>query len=182
MARNCIVPNCGKPVLAREWCSMHYSRWRRWGDVVEDSPPLYERPLLDRLANKFLVGDGCWEWLGTPSTPYGSIMIGGRSTPAHRVVYELLSGPIPPGLELDHLCRNTRCVRPAHLEPVTHQENARRGKQGVLREPLSACPHGHLLDEVNTYVSPQGWRRCRRCRCLRQRRYVQRKSVVGHVP
>jgi hypothetical protein len=89
-------------------------------------------PLLDRMADKFTVGDGCWEWGGAKSDGYGQIRSGGRGPllKAHTVMYELLVGPVPEGLMLDHLCRHRGCVRPDHLEPVTNQENARRGLTG----------------------------------------------------
>lgn len=78
---------------------------------------------------KFLVGDGCWEWRASRrGYGYGEILIGPgkKKAPAHRVMYEYFVGPIPEGLELDHLCENPRCVRPDHLEPVTHSENGLR--------------------------------------------------------
>lgn len=82
---------------------------------------------LDRLYPKILIGDGCWEWVGTHAARgYGQLKVAGVRRLAHRVVYELLKGPIPHGLELDHLCHNRNCVRPNHLEPVTHQENMLR--------------------------------------------------------
>jgi len=71
---------------------------------------------------------GCWNWDGTPDElGYGSKKEHGRSVGAHRWVYEQLVGPIPDGKVPDHLCRNPTCVNPAHLEPVTHAENIRRG-------------------------------------------------------
>jgi hypothetical protein len=69
----------------------------------------------------------CWVWLGAPtSTGYGSVSIGNVTYRAHRVSYQIHIGPIPDGLQLDHVCRNRICVRPSHLEPVTNQENAER--------------------------------------------------------
>lgn len=70
---------------------------------------------------------GCWVWQRSTSRGYGYVTRGGRCVPAHRWYYEHLVGPIPEGLELDHLCRNPPCVNPDHLEPVTHAENMRRG-------------------------------------------------------
>lgn len=71
----------------------------------------------------------CWEWTGARSrNGYGNVKIKGRNQVAHRAVWELLVGPIPAGLQLDHLCRNKGCVMPDHLEPVTPKENTRRGR------------------------------------------------------
>src|SRR5690349_8969939 len=72
---------------------------------------------------------GCWDWLGAPrGNGYGGFAWDGRkSIAAHRASWQLLRGPIPSGLTLDHLCRNRRCVNPAHLEPVTMRENILRG-------------------------------------------------------
>lgn len=104
---------------------------------------------------------GCWLWTGAvSSTGYGSVGIAGRTHNAHRVAYESATGPIPAGLQLDHLCRVRRCIRPDHLEPVTPGENTRRG----YRAQVTECPNGHPYDEANTYRKPGGGRVCRRCR------------------
>jgi hypothetical protein len=105
------------------------------------------RPLRDRWEAK-VDRDGpipehapelgpCWVWTGTrlggPRGGYGAINRGGQGSQstapllAHVVAYELYVGPVPDGLELDHLCGNKGCVNPSHLEPVTHRENIRRG-------------------------------------------------------
>lgn len=80
--------------------------------------------------------DECWPWIGsTNQEGYGHIRKGGKYSAnlgVHRVAYELLVGPIPDGLEIDHLCRNTRCVNPAHLEPVSSMVNAQRGRVAKL--------------------------------------------------
>lgn len=78
-------------------------------------------------------GSACWEWFGTVSPGgYGTLQVNGRRKQAHRFMYEREIGPIPDGLHLDHLCRNTLCVNPAHLEPVTPQENTRRSRTAKL--------------------------------------------------
>jgi HNH endonuclease len=79
----------------------------------------------ERFWEKVEQGEGCWLWTGAIDRGYGQFVWNGRKR-AHRVAYELIIGPIPEGLELDHLCRNKSCVRPEHLEPVTKAENIRR--------------------------------------------------------
>jgi len=97
---------------------------------------------------------------------YGTIVVARRTIRAHRASYEAFVGPIPDGLDLDHLCRNKPCINPAHLEPVTRAENLRRH----YALTVTACPHGHAYDHANTYVGPDGKRRCRSCLNERQRR------------
>ena len=103
-------------------------------------------PLADRFWSKVQKQEsGCWIWTGTRTRDggYGQIRLPGLYAPligpmrlAHRVAYELLVGPIPAGLVLDHLCRNRRCVNPAHLEPVTQRVNIQRGETGHWRRHL----------------------------------------------
>ena len=109
---------------------------------------------------------------------------------AHRLAYELVIGPIPKGLQIDHLCRVKDCVNPAHLEAVTNGENRRRAytatgwvyKQQPLRLPRTSerthCPRNHPYDEQNTYRNPAGSRECRACRreAMRQHRAKARAN------
>jgi len=83
-----------------------------------------------RHPQNYIVDEsGCWVWQGRKGkTGYGAVGLRGR---VHRVFYERLVGPIPDGMELDHICRNRACVNPDHLEPVTHRENMRRA--GMMR-------------------------------------------------
>ena len=85
---------------------------------------------------------GCWDWLGSVGTRgYGRIGVGGKMLQAHRFAYEQLVGPIADGLVLDHLCNNKRCVNPAHLEPVTVEDNVRRGViRSMTAEELRFLP------------------------------------------
>lgn len=111
---------------------------------------------------------GCWRWkgaiVGGENGGYGQFRVGDRRIVAHRVAYELLVGPIPEGLELDHLCRNRWCVNPAHLEPVTHLENMRRAPRWQDKNIKTHCIRGHEYTPENTYVNKKtGARRCRMC-------------------
>lgn len=97
-----------------------------------------------RFWSKVEKTDTCWIWTGTRvsgrnGNRYGVFAVMERESPlmAHRWIYERLVGPIPSGLQLDHLCRNGLCVRPDHLEPVTQAENLRR--ENIARGRLKGC-------------------------------------------
>ena len=122
--------------------------------------------------------DSCWLWTGAITGGYGSFWIGTGTVRAHRFSYEHLVGPIPDGLVLDHLCRVTKCVNPAHLEPVTTAENVRRGDapQYLNHDPKVLCKRGHRLDET-AYIRRNGARVCHECVKEYDRR---RNSQVVH--
>ena len=86
--------------------------------------------LAERVDFHAIPGEhGCLIWDGcTDPDGYGRIVVCGQPKRAHRVAYELMYGPIPAGLTLDHLCRVTRCVNPLHLEAVTNRVNVLRGR------------------------------------------------------
>lgn len=98
----------------------------------------------------------------------GDPSLGKRMVLTHRVVYEYLKGPIPHGLCLDHLCRNPACCNPNHLEPVTPEENQRRGMSpwGV-NSRKTHCIHGHEFTQENTFAQTDGGRGCITCRNAR---------------
>jgi hypothetical protein len=101
----------------------------------------------------------CIEWTGSIDRwGYGKIWYQNKRTVAHRAAYLEEVGPIPKGLELDHLCRNRACVNTAHLEPVTHVENMRRSA-----ESRTHCKRGHEYTEENTYRWSPTKRQCRAC-------------------
>lgn len=124
--------------------------------------------------------DECWEWTGGKiSAGYGHLIISKAegSHRAHRYSYELLVGPIPDGLEIDHLCENRACVNPAHLEAVTHQTNMVRASTSLvgINARKTHCPRGHEYSPGNTYVQPNGGRRCRECARIVKRAWTARK-------
>lgn len=112
---------------------------------------------------------GCWLWLGAPvSHGYGQVKRGNVRVGAHIAVYEEVRGPVPEGLELDHLCRVSCCVNPDHLDPVTHQENCRRGLVGQNMRSKTHCPQGHPYFGDNLYLH-KGRRHCWTCITKRKR-------------
>lgn len=128
------------------------------------------RPLTERLAKHINKTEGCWLWTGWKNNKgYGMLTERGKHVLAHRMMWESINGPIPSGMELDHLCRNTLCVRPDHLEAVTHRENILRGAGPIPRNARKThCPHGHVYDRKNTRLN-NGHRACRACGRIRAR-------------
>lgn len=119
---------------------------------------------------------GCWIYNCAPS-PKGYRRFRddtGRTVFVHRFAYELLRGPIPAGLTIDHLCRNTACCNPEHLEPVEGPENTKRGTAGQWLSAKTHCPQGHEYTSENTYVW-SGRRHCRECRRIGGRQYDKKR-------
>ncbi len=119
--------------------------------------------------HKFVIPEpnsGCWIWLGSLNNKgYGTVQFNRRTQYAHRAAYFTHVGPIPEGLELDHLCRNPACCNPSHLEPVTHAENLHRGS----RATMPTCINGHELKGDNL-IALNGRGKERRCKiCHRER-------------
>ena len=129
---------------------------------------------LSDVWSRFRIDEsGCWMWTSRlDGSGYGKMKLDGKEWGAHRLIYEELIEPIPEGLELDHLCRNHACVNPAHLEPVTHIENCRRGVCGAVttarQTAKTHCPYRHEYTPENTYT-PNGHRNCRKCALQRSR-------------
>lgn len=131
----CSVGACPKRLMGSGWpgmCAYHGYRMKRYGTPEPTDLAILITRLEARIDKRREAP--CWRWTGMTT---GTRRVYGIycSHRAHRVVYEALIGPIPKGLQLDHLCRNTRCVNPEHLEPVTREENLRRGWRDAEPSP-----------------------------------------------
>ncbi len=124
---------------------------------------------MDRLMRRVRMDDGpagCWIFLGADNgCGYGVMKVSGRTRGTHRLAFEATRGPVPAGLQLDHLCRNRKCCNPNHMEAVTSRENTLRGDSRMARyAERTHCVNGHPYSTENTYNHPSGGRRCRACR------------------
>lgn len=191
--RTCSIEGCEAKVLCRGWCRRHYTRWYETGstDLGVRTGRVYTRkPIEERFWLKVQKTDpeSCWWWTGGKTKlGYGMIWDYDRKghSMAHRVAWELHHGPIPDGLHIDHLCRHPSCVNPAHLEPVTRAENARRGLAPLLgfahNRAKTACSQGHMFTPENTYLYKDG--RVRVCRrCAIDRSQERRRNKAGKAP
>jgi len=127
--KTCNILGCATATYARGWCNKHYQRWQKGGRVDpgyeqwdhERFWKMVERPQADDKTT-------CWTWSGgLRADGYGRFTFNGHRSMAHRFAYEMAKGPIPLGLDIDHLCRVRHCVNPHHLEAVTRRENLLRG-------------------------------------------------------
>jgi hypothetical protein len=124
---------------------------------------------VKRFQAKFTRGaaDQCWLWAAASSGPYGSFRTGGEAVPAHRFAFEAFVRPLREGEVVDHVCRNQRCVNPAHLEAISMSENTKRGRgPGVASARGRAkthCKRGHPLFGPNLYRDAKGYRGCKTC-------------------
>lgn len=165
--------SCGRPFFAHGLCKPCYDRSYRAGIL----PP---RPTTEeRFWAKVNKTETCWLWTAQiDADGYGHFRWDGKRGAAHRFAYEYFIGPIPNGLQLDHLCRTRACVNPAHLEPVTCRENLLRGATFQSANALKThCQQGHPFDDENTYITANGSRACKACRrrwCLES--YYRRKG------
>ena len=179
--RTCTIDGCKSKHYARGWCRRHYDRWLTKGDPMWEWPSTYER-FWRHVGVPSPRPGSCWWWLGSHDAKgYGEFWGDGTYVKAHRWSYEHYAGPIPDGLQIDHLCRNPPCVNPLHLEPVTAAENMRRSLAGKVNNANAAkthCNHGHEFTEGNTILRPSGGRACRECSRRRTREWRKRKKMT----
>lgn len=141
---------------------------RLWAHVNKSGPVPEYRPELGP----------CWVWTRRLTKGYGVVRVGGKGSPrrgVHRIAYEMLVGPIPEALFLDHLCRNRACCNPKHLEPVTNAVNLSRGMgPGWIAHRANQCQRGHSLAGI-----PRRKRRAPRCpNCTTERRLARARMGV----
>lgn len=139
---------------------------------------MHSRADLERFEGLYIPepNSGCWLWFGATTGNsgkrhrggYGRFRIGNKTIGAHIFSYQQKYGKVPDGLELDHKCKLRICVNPEHLEPVTRQENVRRGDAGKHLATKTHCPNGHPRTEDNLYRYARYGRKFSWCReCLR---------------
>lgn len=131
--------------------------------LSDHSENMAKQDIHERFFSKLSVTNKCWLWKGfTRVDGYGSFSFNGKECRSHRVAFELFKGPIPEGLQIDHLCRVRHCVNPEHLEAVTLKENINRG----IRHKKSKifCNQGHYLSEANVYYMQTRTKTGRHCK------------------
>lgn len=176
----CSVDGCDKPHASHGFCNLHAKRWvahgdplkvmqirlddtaRFWSKVDKDGPLPTWAPFLGP----------CWLWTtAVDKDGYGKHFVKGKTVTSHRYSYESATGSPLGSAVIDHLCRVRRCIRPDHLEPVTHRENLMRGLTlAAANVAKTHCPQGHEYTPENTYLVLTGGRACRTCMRDKSRR------------
>lgn len=138
-----------------------------------------EKIYIEKFWKQVSKTDSCWNWIGCVAglhRNYGNIGTKNGTIFAHRFSYIIHKGEIPKGFVIDHLCRNTLCVNPDHLEAVTHRENLLRGiGHTAINANKTKCLRGHEYTPENTSYKTNGTRKCNECNRLRSNNWYQKQ-------
>lgn len=171
---DCTVEGCDRKArsVRSGLCGTHYARLARSGSLDLKSAEQRFWTFVDRGAD----GVGCWLWTGKlDPNGYARMWVKPKTLYAHRFAYELVIGPIPEGLTLDHRCRVRHCVNPSHLAPETLADNVRLARSANAEKVN--CPRGHVLDIVNS----NGARECSVCKRDRANRYSRTAKTLTRL-
>ena len=169
--RTCSIDGCEKPHDARGWCRKHYQRWQKHGDPLAGNTKYTDPEEAFLARTEPIVGEPAHIiWTGaTDSKGYGSLTVNGRTMKAHRYAWERENGPIPDGMEVDHICWQRSCVNPGHLRLATRSQNnaylsgARKGRvhdlpRGVYRDGRryrAVVQSGGISHHLGTFSTPE---------------------------
>ncbi len=184
--KTCKARYCDRLVVGHGWCVKHYNRWIAGKDP--EAPTWHDMTIEERFLSKVDKNGPvpgwrpdlgpCWVWTAARhSFGYGAFCPGnGDTVAAHRWSYEHFVGPIPDGLEIDHLCRNPPCCRPDHLDPVTGYDNQHRSPItfASINSGKAFCDRGHEFTPENTRIAANGTRSCKECARMAVRRHRAR--------
>ncbi len=147
----CTLEDCGQKHKAHGYCASHYRKYRLYGDPHSS----FFAPIEERFWQKVEKTETCWIWHGSCfESGYGQFKVEYKNRRVHRYAYELLVGPIPEDMTLDHLCYNKGCVNPKHLEIVTARENYDRvPKDKVCQRGHERIPGSRRCDECSRITS-----------------------------
>lgn len=193
---HCSIEWCSKQSDTNGLCGLHFMRFKRHGDPLKKVKLNCETPeyRFDLQVNKMgPIPDSCpelgrcWVWEGSVDrSGYGTMASGetknGRATyvRVHRWSYEKSIGEIPEGLQINHRCFNPPCVRPSHLNPVTHRQNIIEfglSNAAFINKNRTHCKRGHLLSPDNLYIQANGSRICKQCHKVSGQEYRLRKKL-----
>ena len=167
---DCSVEGCGRTAESRGWCVAHWERWKKYGDPRPDVPVRRRFKSPEEAIAENVTRDGeCILWAGTVnSRGHGHLRMDGRMRLVHRFAWEKENGPIPEGMQIDHICHNPSCINVTHLRVATPAENSRHrrgataanlsGYRGVSRNGRgwsATVGMGGKKHHLGTFDSPQ---------------------------